>query len=177
MEILLKREKGSGKKGGQSTNSSILKILQSEPTPAVLETFTRLPVHVPHDVVDPRGVFGGGIQFDEVVEAAFVEGTVAFECIDFVQALFVGDFEDFAFDLVAVRGISFIEACSLSSFKRVSGGLSQRERFRSIECRQPRMANCPKLSDSPSISIIKLFFGRAQFRKARVLFDHENRLV
>ena len=35
-----------------------------------------------------------------------VKRTVAFERIDLVQALFVGDLVDFAFDLVAVRGMA-----------------------------------------------------------------------
>ena len=35
-----------------------------------------------HDVVDPGGVFVGGVQFDEVVEPALVEGAVAFEGVE-----------------------------------------------------------------------------------------------
>ena len=51
-------------------------------------------------------MFVGGIQFDEVVEPALVERSVAFEIIDLVQTVLVGDFEDFAFDLIAVRGMA-----------------------------------------------------------------------
>tara|TARA_Y100001933_G_scaffold237769_1_gene260978 strand:- start:1747 stop:2169 length:423 start_codon:yes stop_codon:yes gene_type:complete len=63
-------------------------------------------VHVVHDVVDPSGVLVDCIQFDEVVEPALVKGTVALEGVDPFQALFVGNLEDFALDLVAVRGMA-----------------------------------------------------------------------
>ena len=66
----------------------------------------RYAVHFVHDVVDPGGVFVGGVQFDEVVEAAEIERTVAFEGVDEVEALSIGDLEDFTFDLVAVRGMA-----------------------------------------------------------------------
>ena len=52
----------------------------------LLETSLRFTVHVPHDVVNPGGVFLGRVQFDEVVEAALVERAVAFEGVDEVEA-------------------------------------------------------------------------------------------
>jgi hypothetical protein len=72
----------------------------------VLEALPGVAVHVAHDVIDPGGVFIGGIQFDEVVQAAKIERSVALKGIDLVQALSVGDLEDLTFDLITVRGMA-----------------------------------------------------------------------
>jgi len=61
--------------------------VESEKCPSALETSAGFAVHFTHDVVDPGSVFLGGIQFDEVVQSAEIEGSVAFEGVDEVEAL------------------------------------------------------------------------------------------
>ena len=117
---LRKNKKGSVHAFQHSQNTPIRINGFRAATPSALEPPLRFAVDFAHDVVDPCGVLIGGVALSEVVQSAKIERSVSFEGIDLVQAQFVGDLEDFTFHLETVRGISFIEPCSLSSFKRVS---------------------------------------------------------